>query len=106
VYIPDFSALVEGQHNPPLASLKEKTDDARPLGIVRSGAEELIVIYDGESVQNVCNCSETGGQSLAATLPNMPCRLVNVGMSAGRHELQVTQSVENIFFCSVPGSLK
>ncbi|KIJ51066.1 hypothetical protein M422DRAFT_65631 [Sphaerobolus stellatus SS14] len=48
VPIPDFSDVGNGS-NPegsPLSALKARTEYAKPLGIVRSGAEELIVIYD------------------------------------------------------------
>lgn len=50
VFIPDFGAI-SGQDNSsdsPLATLKAKAEYAKPIGIVRCGKEELIVIYDGE----------------------------------------------------------
>ncbi|KAF8575974.1 hypothetical protein K439DRAFT_1419330 [Ramaria rubella] len=45
--IPDFSALNDTySHDSPLAALKAKCDSAKPIGIMRSGEAELIVIYD------------------------------------------------------------
>ncbi|KAF4571140.1 hypothetical protein EYR36_008468 [Pleurotus pulmonarius] len=41
--VPDFSDTIK---NPPMADLKEHTSDAKPLGLVRSNDQELLVIYD------------------------------------------------------------
>ncbi|KAF8506144.1 hypothetical protein BU17DRAFT_101003 [Hysterangium stoloniferum] len=48
VPIPSFSSLntATSPSESPLAILKAKAEYARPIGIVRSGAEELIVVYD------------------------------------------------------------
>ncbi|KAF7964575.1 hypothetical protein HWV62_5482, partial [Athelia sp. TMB] len=41
--VPDMS---NAANNPPMADLKARCDNARPLGLVRCDADELLVIYD------------------------------------------------------------
>ncbi|KAJ8508807.1 hypothetical protein ONZ45_g8965 [Pleurotus djamor] len=43
--IPDFSKA-DPNTNKPMADLKQRTDEAKPLGIVRSDEKELLVVYD------------------------------------------------------------
>ncbi|KAF8507665.1 hypothetical protein JB92DRAFT_2832700 [Gautieria morchelliformis] len=46
VPIPDFSPKNNSCDDSPMAALKAKSENARPIGIIRSGKEELLVIYD------------------------------------------------------------
>ncbi|KIK63091.1 hypothetical protein GYMLUDRAFT_163599 [Collybiopsis luxurians FD-317 M1] len=41
--VPDFT---DANNNQPMANLKSRVDSARPLGLIRSDASELLVIYD------------------------------------------------------------
>ena len=47
--VPDFSAAAA---DPRVASLKEKCEDARALGIVRVNEDEIMVVYQGGIVYN------------------------------------------------------
>lgn len=46
VPIPDFTSVNESIG---ISILKAKAENSRPLGIVKSGPEELIAVYDGMS---------------------------------------------------------
>ena len=65
-----------------MAALKAKCDNARPIGIVKSGKEELIVIYDGEllatSVYIQCSCVflEFGCYVTKHAVPTRKCGFV------------------------------
>lgn len=43
--VPDFS---DAQQNMPMYALKSRADKSRVLGLVKSDAEELLVIYEGQ----------------------------------------------------------
>lgn len=44
--VPDFS---NASTNQPMANLKSRADTAKPFGLIRSDANELLVIYDSKS---------------------------------------------------------
>ena len=54
VPIPDFSQDdYDDLYDSPMAALKAKCDSAKPIGMVRCGKEELLVIYDGNYLLHV-----------------------------------------------------
>jgi RHO1 GDP-GTP exchange protein 1/2 len=45
IMVPDFR---QATNNLPMADLKSRCENARPLGMARCDSEELLVIYDGQ----------------------------------------------------------
>jgi len=49
ILVPDWTAGSRDSNLQARAMLKERCDASRPLGLVRSGEDELMVIYEGQN---------------------------------------------------------
>lgn len=88
--VPDFSSVGT---NEPMTDLKARCDDARPLGLARCDADELLVIYDSKLFYLVMPTIFHDGvaaQLLDVTLQSTACPAVHQVTSVGkRRQLSV-----------------
>jgi hypothetical protein len=102
--VPDLSGA---STNAPMADLKSRCDDARPLGLVRCDADELLVIYDSKSFSHCRLLAVTvSSQLLDVILQNTVSPAVRQVISVGKPRQLSLRIVAAMSFYSLRNSLK